>query len=120
MRTGAMRSTIGPNESPARDHVFPAGRRRRSAAAPQVRDTAPRPRDRDARAGAGRSEVDLLGSGSPAADPGLDPPRPLPWATRPQARRRAARSQRARPALPAGQIALAAGAPSRPERPLET
>ena len=53
------------------------------------------------------------------ADAGVDPPRTLPRPARPEARRRAARAPRARPALAAGALALPPRARAGRERGLE-
>ena len=118
-RISATRSTIGPDESAARDDVLPALRRRRRAAPAEVRNASARARDRDARARAGRCEVDPLRSRPRAADSGVDPPRPLPRAPLAQARGRAARPARARPAVATGAFAVSPRARAGRERRLE-
>src|SRR5256885_8029737 len=116
-----MPSTIARRrESPARDDVLPAGRRRRGPASVEVRDALAGPRDRDARARAGRSEVAAHGLAAHAADAGMDPPRALPRPARAQARGRAAWTARARPALAAGALPLAPRARARRGRPPES
>ena len=57
-RSAAAASIVCRGEGPARHDVLPARRRRRGAAAAQVRDAPAGARDRDARARAGRPEVD--------------------------------------------------------------
>src|SRR3989442_4227354 len=111
-----MRSTIVPREGPARDDVLPAGRGWRSPASAQVRDLPSRTRHRDARACAERPEVDPFRSRSRPADTGLDPPRALRRTPRATARGRAARPAGARSPDAPGPVAVAAAAPSGPER----
>jgi hypothetical protein len=118
-RIRATRSTIDPDESPPGDDVLPAVRRGRSTAATEVRNAPARARDRDTRARARRREVDPLGPRPRAADPGLDPPRPLSRAPLAQARRRAARATRARPAVATGALAVSSCARAGRERRLE-